>query len=78
MRKDQYEIIFTRHALKRAFGRRIDPDLVEDTISTGKMLRFGKNRVKIFKRFRDKEIICIDEIRGHIIKIVSIASRVRR
>jgi hypothetical protein len=77
LRKGSYEIIIVRHAFVRAMQRKVSPDLVEETIETGKMKWFGKNRVKFEKRFRRFTIICVDEIIGNVIKIVTIEKKVR-
>ncbi|MFH1255774.1 MAG: hypothetical protein V1494_00640 [Candidatus Diapherotrites archaeon] len=75
MQKGAYHIVISRHAFVRAVQRRIHPDLIEDTVKTGKMKRFGKNNVKIEKRFKHYTITCVDEIVGLIIKIVTITKR---
>ncbi|HLC79771.1 MAG TPA: hypothetical protein VJG83_05120 [archaeon] len=78
MIKGKYEIIFMRHAILRAIERNITPDVVENAVMTGSFHRFGKNRMKIIKKLRKMQIVCIDEIIGNTIKIVSIARRARR
>ena len=77
LRKGKYRIIITRHAFVRAMQRHIHPDLVEDTLQSGKMKRFGKGRVKFEKRFKQFTVICIDEITESRIKIVTIEKRRR-
>ena len=72
MRKGRYEIVIKRHAFLRALQRRIHPDLVEDVLESGKMVRFGRNRVKFVKRFRKFTVVCVDEIVGQSIRIVTI------
>jgi hypothetical protein len=67
-----YEIEFRRHALKRAFQRGITPDMIEATIKGGRITRFGKNNVKFHKSYKNFTVICVDEIRGCRIKIVTI------
>jgi len=78
LRKGKYEIIITRHAFLRAVRRRIHPDLIEDTIQTGLMKKFGKNRVKFVKALKKMNIVCLDEIIGNIIKIVTITKKVKK
>ena len=75
MRKGSFEIVIKRHAFVRALQRKIAAELIERTLQSGKMLRFGKNRVRFEKRFRHYSIICVDEITGNIIKILTIVKR---
>jgi len=77
LRKNNFEIIFSRHAFIRAMQRGIGPDIIEVTVNTGKMRHFGKNRVKFEKRFRKFTIICVDEKIGEMIKIVTIVKKER-
>ena len=77
MRKGKYKIVITRHAFVRAMQRHIHPDFVEDTLQSGKMKKFGKNRVKFEKRFKQFTVICVDEITGNRIKIATIEKRRR-
>lgn len=58
----------SRHALIRALERGITPDLVERTLLSGRQCRFGKNYIK----FIGKNIICVGEIKGLKIKILTI------
>ena len=69
--------MITRHAFVRAMQRKIHPDLVEDTLLNGKMKKFGKNCVKFEKRFRKFTVVCVDEIMGNLIKIVTIQKKER-
>ncbi len=75
MRKEQYKIVLTRHAFIRAMQRKVSPDLIEDTLQTGKMKKHGKGRVKFEKRFKQFAVICVDEITGNVIKIVTIEKK---
>lgn len=77
VRKGEYRIVITRHAFVRAMQRHIHPDLVEDTLQTGKMKKFGKGKVKFEKRFKQFTIMCVDEIIRNMIKIVTIEKRGR-
>ncbi|HIH15964.1 MAG TPA: hypothetical protein HA252_01010 [Candidatus Diapherotrites archaeon] len=72
MRKGNYEVLLKRHAFLRALQRQVHPGLIEATIETGRMVRFGKDRVKFVKRFREFTASCVDEIVGHTIRIVTI------
>ncbi|MEK6957968.1 MAG: DUF4258 domain-containing protein [archaeon] len=75
MQKGKYRIVIMRHALIRAMQRGVHPDLIEETLQTGTMKRFGKNMVRFEKTLRNGSIICVDEIIGDTIKIITIARR---
>lgn len=77
MYKPPYEIIFTNHALFQAKKRRIPPEIIEETVQTGRFVWFGKNRVKIVKEYYRATIVCVDEKAGNSIKIVTITKRER-
>ena len=77
LRKGDYEIVIMRHAFVRALQRNIHPDMIEATLQSGRMKRFGKNRVKFEKRFKQFAIICVDEIIGNMIKILTIEKKGR-
>lgn len=68
----KYEIEIRRHALIRAMQRGITPDMIEATIKGGKIKRFGKNNVKFVKKYKNFEVVCVDEISGRRIKIVTV------
>ncbi len=72
----QYEIELKRHAFIRAMERGITPDMIEATIKGGTVKRFGKNNVKFIKKYKHLAVICVDEIIGHRIKIVTIEKKV--
>lgn len=67
----KYEIEIRRHVFIRAIQRNINPNLIEDTLKKGKIERFGKNYVK----FITKSIICVGEMSGSNIKIITIERR---
>ena len=67
----KYEIEIKRHVFIRALQRNINPDLIEDTLKKGKVERFGKNYVK----FIAKSTICVGEVVGTKIKIITIERR---
>jgi len=71
-----YEIELKRHAFIRAMERGITPDMIEATIKGGTVKRFGKNNVKFIKKYKHLTVICVDEIIGHRIKIVTIEKKV--
>lgn len=53
----------------------ITPDMIEATIKSGKIKRFGKNNVKFIKKYKRFDVICIDEMTGNRIKIVTVERR---
>ena len=71
MDRNQYEIEIKHHAFRRALQRGITPDLIENTIKNGAIQRFGKNYVKLMSR----SVICVGEIAGLKLKILTIAWR---
>jgi len=68
----QYEIELKRHAFIRALERKITPDMIEATLRGGKITKFGKSNVKFSKKFKRFTVICVDEIIGTKIKIVTV------
>ena len=78
MQKGKYVIVIMRHAFIRAMQRGVDPYLLERTLQTGSMKKFGKNRLKIEKKFKEFTIRCVDEIIGNTLKIVTITKKVKR
>ena len=74
MDRTKYEIEIKHHVFKRAVQRGINPDLIEDTIMNGKIERFGKNYVKLASR----SIICVGEISGLKLKIITIERRKKK
>jgi len=76
MNISQCEIDIKRHAFIRAMERGITPDMIEATIKGGKVKKFGKNNVKFSKKYKHCTVICIDEIIGQRIKIVTIEKKV--
>ncbi|MBI3033435.1 hypothetical protein HYY69_08230 [Candidatus Woesearchaeota archaeon] len=71
MDRSKYEIEIKRYAFIRAMERNIDPDLIENTIMTGKVNYYGKNYVKFISR----SVICVGEITGQKIKIFTVEWR---
>ena len=68
----QYEFEIKRHALIRAMQRGVTPDMVEATLKGGKIVRFGKNNLKFYKKYKMFTVVCVDQIIGTKIKIVTI------
>ena len=68
----KYEIEIKRHAFIRAMERQITPDMVEATIKGGKIKQFGKNNIKFTKKYKKFTVICVGEIIGDKIKILTI------
>ncbi|HLD05409.1 MAG TPA: hypothetical protein VJG90_06835 [Candidatus Nanoarchaeia archaeon] len=74
----QYEFIVKWHAYLRAKKRGVTPDMVEATLKGGQVIKFGKNNVKFIKEYKGFTVICVDEIIGTKIKIVTIEVKRRK
>lgn len=74
MDRTKYTLEVKHHVLVRAMQRGIHPDLIENTIFNGKIERFGKDYVK----FMSRSIICIGEISGLTLKIITIERRKKK
>lgn len=48
------------------------PDIIEDTLSKGKVKRFGKNGIKFVSKGTKRTIICVGELVGNRLKIITI------
>ena len=70
-----YEFEIRRHALIRAMQRGVTPDMVEATLKGGNIVRFGKNNLKFYKEYKRFTVICVDQIIGTRIKIVTIETK---
>jgi len=70
-----FRIILTRHAVKRAYQKRITYDMIEATIAGGRIIRFGKNNLKFIRQYKNFKIICVDEIIEDKIRIVTILKK---
>jgi len=68
-----YEIEIKHHVFARAMEREVTPDLIENCIKNGPIKRFGKNYVK----FISKSVICVGEISGLKIKIITVERRIK-
>lgn len=71
----QYEFEIKRHAFIQAMKRGVTPDMVEATLKGGIIKRFGKNNLKFYRRFKRFTVICVDQIIGTKIKIVTIETQ---
>jgi len=71
---NDYELEIKRHVFIRAMQRGISPDLIEATLRRGKQKRFGKNYI----RFVKGKVICVGQIIGNIIKIITIERKERK
>lgn len=71
----KYKIEIKGHAFIRAMKRGVHPDMIEATIKGGKIKRHGKNNIKFIKKYKRFTIICVDEIIGDKIKIVTIETK---
>ena len=72
----KYEIEIKQHAFIRAMERGITPDMIEATLKCGTIKRFGKNNIKLIRKYKHFQVICVDEIIGNKIKIVTIEKKV--
>ena len=46
--------------------------MIEATINGGKIKRFGRNRMKFIKEYKQGKVVCVDEIRKDYIRIATI------
>jgi|TARA_B100000315_G_C14050568_1_gene351692 hypothetical protein len=67
-----YDVVIKRHVFEQAMKRGIHPDMIEDTVRKGKMQRFGKHGVKFVNKGSKRTIICVGEITGTELKIITI------
>ena len=67
-----YDLVIKRHVFERAMERGIHPDLIENSIKKGKIYRFGKRGIKFVCKGSKRTIICIGEISGCQLKIITI------
>jgi len=70
----KYEIEIKHHVFVRAMQRGINPDLIEKTIMNGKIKRFGKNYIKFISR----SLVCVGEVSGLKLKIITIERRQKK
>ena len=65
-------VVITKHADVRAEQRGITASMIEATINGGKIKRFGRNRMKFIKEYKQGKVVCVDEIRKDYIRIATI------
>lgn len=68
----KYNVEIKHHVFRRALERGIYPDLIEETILKGKIERFGKHGMKFISKGAKRTIICVGEIIGTKLKIITI------
>ena len=68
----KYDLAIKRHVLERAMQRGIHPDLIEDTLLKGKVRKFGKHGIKFISKGSKRTIICVGELVGNKLKIITI------
>ncbi len=70
-----YDIEIKRHAFVRAMQRGVTPDMIEATLKGGKIEKFGKHNLKFHKKYKKFTVICVGEIMGEKIKILTIETK---
>ena len=68
----EYDVMIKRHVFERALQRGIHPDMIEDALLKGKIKRFGKHGIKFISKGSKRTIICIGELVGNRLKILTI------
>jgi len=68
----KYDLIIKRHVFEQAMKRGIHPDMIEQTLLNGKMKRFGKHGIKFISKGSKRTIICIGQIIGNQLKVITI------
>ena len=68
----QYDLVIKRHVFERAMQRGVHPDMIEDTLLKGKVKRFGKHGIKFISKGSKRTIICVGELIGNRLKIITI------
>ncbi len=68
----KYNLTIKRHAFEQAIKRGIHPDMIEQTLLKGRIKKLGKHGVKFINKGSKKNIICIGEIIGCELKIITI------
>ncbi len=49
--------------------------MITATVRNGKMERFGKNNVRFVKPYKRFTVVCVDEMVGNQVKIVTVERR---
>lgn len=75
MDRTKFDIVIKRHAFIRAVQRGVTPDMIEATIMGGKIKRYGKNYVKFTQRYKSFDVICVGEVAGMKIRIITIETK---
>ena len=71
--RGKWAIRLSRHAEDQAWYRGITDDMIFSTVKNGKMVKFGKNRIKFVSKYKRGYVICIGEIKSNnFIKILTI------
>jgi len=68
----KYDLVIKHHVFLQALKRGIDPDMIEQTILKGKMERLGKHGVKFINKGTKNTIICVGEMVGTVLKVITI------
>ena len=68
----KYGLVIKRHVFERAMERGIHPDMIEETLLKGKLKRFGKHGVKFISEGSKRTLICVGELIGSKLKIITI------
>lgn len=71
----RYDVQIRRHAFIQAMKRGIHPDLIEDALYKGTCIRYGKHGVRFVCKGSKRMIICVGEITGTTIMIITIEQR---
>ncbi len=70
-----YTLEISHHAFIRAMGRGVMPDMIEAVIKGGKLKRYGKHGIKLSRKYKKFEVICVGEIKGEVLKIITIETK---
>jgi hypothetical protein len=71
--RNRYIIEISFHARKMAIERGVTFDMIESSIKTGRIERFGKNGIKFISRYKRGNVICVGERKfENYIKILTI------
>jgi hypothetical protein len=68
----KYNVEIRGHAYEQAIERCIHQDLIEKTLYNGEIKRFGKNYVKFINKGSKRTIICVGEIKGNKLVILTV------
>ncbi len=71
----RYDFEIKRHAFIRAMQRKVTPDMIEATLKSGKIERFGKNNVRFIKDYKRFLVICVGEMAGTKVKIFTVETK---